>query len=103
MRALQVSEFHQLMPQESRIAISDDQVTFSPFDFNTRREFACVSSRCVDHNLCPDLKAIRHLQSSLSRLHDGVIQVKLGSMFLRAFHQEACSAWRIDDEVLRDK
>ena len=44
-RALQVTKFHQLMPQKSRITIGDDEMAFSLLDLDARREVGATGLR----------------------------------------------------------
>src|SRR5580704_17142855 len=85
-RTLQIPEFYQLMPQESGIAISDDQVSFSFFDFDPRSEIARVSSRSIHQDSCGNLETICIPHSPLSRVYNRLTKMKRGSPFLRAFH-----------------
>src|SRR5208282_2165181 len=100
-RALQITEFHQLVPQKSSISVSDKQMTFSFFDLNLRRELGRKGSGCVHDDFCGDLRIISHTHSSPSQRCNRVTEMKLRSPLLRALDEEARSARWIQHSVLR--
>src|SRR5579863_8874036 len=88
MSALQIPEFHQLMPHKSRIAVGDDQMAFPFLDLKSGREVGGPGSSRVDDDFCRDLCIVGQPNLPHANLCDRNIKAKLCSPLLCTLHQK---------------
>src|SRR5580698_3217985 len=102
-RALQIAEFHQLMPHKTWIAIRDDQMPFAFLDVESWREMGRVCANRIHNHLAADLRVVLQPDSSLPDLRYPHAEAKLRSALLRAANQKLRRTRRIQHTIFRNQ
>src|SRR4051812_42216921 len=103
MRAFQISEFHQLMTDKSRVAFGDHQMSLTLLDHESGSKVRRRCPRGVHHEPGLDLCAIGEDDAAFSDMSYRNAELKPGSVLLSVFRQEAGRARGIQHGIFRDQ
>src|SRR6266576_3851959 len=103
MCALQITELHQLMSNESWVAICNGKMPLPLLDLEARQDVRSEGTAGIHKKFSSNLLAIAQLNASCPQLDDRRSQLNFCSQALGSLDQEAgCAGW-IEHTILRNQ
>src|SRR5579872_11898 len=101
-RALQVAEFHQLVADETGIAVRDDELAFARAHFQAGRKLGRPGAGGINDRSGVEAAAVLKDKAVVAHL-DHFIQIEVTGTSLGLAQQEAGGTGSVDDQVFRNE